>query len=313
MKLNKPKYWDNKYSLLAIFLVPFTLIVILFIYIKKKFIKKIGFNIPIICFGNIYIGGTGKTPASIYIAKELLKLGKNPAILRKFYHGHDDEYNLIKKEFQSLIINKNRVEGLLEAERKKFDLVILDDGFQDYKIRKNLNIICFNQNQLIGNGFVLPSGPLRERLNSLKDAEIILINGKKNTNFENKIFSINKNLKVFYSIYKPINIDKFKNKNLLAIAGIGNPNNFFDLLTENGLNIKKKLIYPDHYIFSSTEIENIINEADKNNFQIIMTEKDYYKIKNFKNDKIEYLEIALEIEKKNELLKTIIKLYDQNN
>ena len=75
---------------------------------------------------------------------------------------------MIKKYFKNLILNKNRVDGINEAIKNKFEFVILDDGFQDYKIKKNLNIICFNQNQKIGNGLLIPAGPLRENLNSLK-------------------------------------------------------------------------------------------------------------------------------------------------
>ena len=75
--------------------------------------------------------------------------------------------------------------------------MILDDGLQDYRINKNLNIVCFNQNQLVGNGLILPSGPLRESLSSLKDVEVVIINGTKNKDFEDKILNINKNLKVF--------------------------------------------------------------------------------------------------------------------
>ena len=84
MKLNKPKFWDKKYSLISIFLIPITLLVILFIFFKKKFTKIIKFDVPIICIGNIYIGGTGKTPSAILIAEELSKLGRKPVILRKF-------------------------------------------------------------------------------------------------------------------------------------------------------------------------------------------------------------------------------------
>ena len=179
MKLNKPKFWNTKYSFITILLIPVTLIIILIIFLKKKFTRRIHFNIPIICVGNIYIGGTGKTPTSIYIAKELTELGKKPAILRKYYKDHRDEHNLIREKFNNLILNKNRLAGIKEAVKMNFDTVILDDGFQDYQIKTNLNILCFNQNQLIGNGLVLPAGPLREKLNSLKDADVILINGKK--------------------------------------------------------------------------------------------------------------------------------------
>ena len=90
-----------------------------------------------------------------------------------------DEYNLIKNYFNNLITNRNRSTAIEEAIKEDFDFIILDDGFQDYKIKKDLNILCFNQNQKFGNGFVLPSGPLRESLSSIKNSQIVLINGKK--------------------------------------------------------------------------------------------------------------------------------------
>ena len=235
MILNKPKYWDKKIGIISILLFPITIIVLITNFLKKKLTIAKKFNIPIICIGNIYVGGTGKTPTSIFLGNELKKLGRNPAILRKFYDAHADEYNLIKKYFNNLILNKSRLEGI-KSEMHNFDSIILDDGFQDYTIKKNLNIICFNQNQMIGNGMVLPSGPLRESIYSLKRANIILINGERNIKFEDKIFKINKNLEFFYSTYKPINLGEFKNKKLLAIAGIGNPENFFNLI-ENKIDI----------------------------------------------------------------------------
>ena len=310
MKLNKPKFWDKKNSILSILLFPASLIVLLYIFLKKKITKTIKFNIPIICVGNIYIGGTGKTPSAIYLAKELFELGKKPAILRKYYKSHDDEHRLIKNKFKSLILCQDRSDGIKEAEKSLFDMVILDDGLQDYKIKKDLSIVCFNQNQLIGNGLVIPSGPLRENLNALKDANIILINGNKDIDFEKKILNVNKNLEFFYSYFKPTNIERFKNKRLLALAGIGNPENFFKLLQENDLNIEKKLIFPDHYEFTKTEIKNIVENAKNKNLQIIMTEKDYFKIKDFNIPEIQYLEVSLEIKQKNKLTQIISKLYD---
>ena len=310
MKLNKPKFWNSKYSFITILLIPFTLMVLLTIFIKKKFTTRIQFNIPIICVGNIYIGGTGKTPTSIYIAKELSALGKKPVILRKFYKDHVDEHNLIKEKFNNLILNENRVAGIKEAEKMNYDSVVLDDGFQDYRIKTSLNILCFNQNQLIGNGFVLPAGPLREKLSSLKEADIILINGKKNIEFEKKILKINNNLKIFYSSYKPVDIYQFKDQKLLVITGIGNPENFLELLLDNGLDVQKKLIFPDHYVFTKTEIINIIDEAKKKNLQVLITEKDYYKIKHFKQDRVKYLKVSLTINNREEFLKTISKIYD---
>jgi len=307
--MNKPKFWD-KINFITILLLPFSLIVSFLVYLRRKFTKSLKFNLPIICVGNIYVGGTGKTPISIFFAKEFSKLGKNPSIIRKYYKNHIDEYELIKNEFKNLIINKSRKIALQQAEKANYDLAILDDGLQDYEIKKNLNIVCFNSEQLVGNGFVFPSGPLRENLSVLKNSDIIIINGIKNIQFEKKILKINKNLEIFYSYYKPLNINDFENKKLLALAGIGNPENFFKLIEQNNLKIEKKLIFPDHYIFSEAEAQNIVREAKENKYQIIMTEKDYFKLKNYKLENTNYLKVSLEIENKEKLLKRIYKIYD---
>ena len=299
MKIKKPKFWDyKKISFKSILLLPISIIYQLLFWFKKVISFDRSNNklaIPIICVGNIYIGGTGKTPTSILIANELSNLGKNPVIVRKYYKNHKDEHELILSNFSSLILNDNRIKGIEEAIKKRYDTIILDDGFQEYKIKKKLNIVCFNKNQLIGNGLVIPSGPLRENLKSLVKADIVLVNGGKDENFEKKILKINKNLKIFYSFYKPLNIDEFKNKDLTAIASIGNPDNFFNLLSKHNLNIKKKLIYPDHYKFTEEQIKNIIFEAEKSNNHIIMTEKDFTKFKYHKTSRLNYLKVILKI------------------
>lgn len=312
IKIKKPKFWDEKeISLFSRLLFPLSLIVSIFVFLKKNFLKKNKFKIPIICVGNIYIGGTGKTPASIFIANLLSDYGIKSAILRKYYPDHIDEFKLIKKKFTNLIINKKRQAGIYEAIKQGYETIILDDGLQEYKIKKDLKIVCFNENQLIGNGLIIPSGPLRESLSSLKDVDLVLINGKRNSNFENKILKINNKLKIYYSSYKPLNIHLFKNYKLLALAGIANPENFFALLKKNNLNVVEKLIFPDHYRFTKNEIQIIIDRAKKNMLKIIMTEKDYYKISDLKInlDEVNFLKISLEIPEREKLMNDIKKIY----
>ena len=310
MKLFKPKFWKSNKNFFTVLLIPLSLITWIYIILKKTFIQKVKFNIPVICVGNIFIGGTGKTPLSIHIARKLSENGKNPAIVRKYYKSHKDEHKMIISYYNKLILNLNRSKGIYEAIEKGYDAVILDDGFQDYKIKKNLSIICFNSNQLIGNGYLFPSGPLRESLGSLRNADILIINGDRSLNFEQKILKIQKDLKIYYSNYKPLNIQEFKNKKLLVISGIGNPENFFKILKDNQMNIQKKMVYPDHYEFTKNEMLKIIEYAKKNDFQIVMTEKDYYKIKDFSLENIKYLKVKLEIEKEEEFIKNVMKAYD---
>ena len=311
MKINKPKFWDQKkISLISIFLFPLSLVTLLVVFFKKKFLFIKYFRTPIVCVGNIYIGGTGKTPTSILLGKELLNQGLKSVIIRKYYKNHQDEYNQIRSSFKNLIINKNRYDGIKEAEKNDYDIVILDDGLQDYRIKKNLEIVCFNENQLIGNGLVIPAGPLRENLNALKNVDIVLINGNKNPHFEEKLLKINKKLEIYYSYYKPENLEIFKNQNLLVLAGIANPENFFQLLEKYNLKVKEKLVFPDHYRFSESEIQKIVQEADRKKLKIIMTEKDFFKINNFKIRKIDYLRVSLQIYDKEKLINKIKKLYD---
>ena len=310
MKLFKPKFWKSNKNFFTVLLIPLSLITWIYIIFKKTFIQKVKFNIPVICVGNIFIGGTGKTPLSIHIARKLSENGKNPAIVRKYYKSHKDEHKMIISYYNKLILNLNRSKGIYEALEKGYDAVILDDGFQDYKIKKNLSIICFNSNQLIGNGYLFPSGPLRESLGSLRNANILIINGDRSLDFEQKILKIQKDLKIYYSNYKPLNIQEFKNKKLLVISGIGNPENFFKILKDNQMNIQKKMVYPDHYEFTKNEMLKIIEHAKKNDFQIVMTEKDYYKIKDFSLENIKYLKVKLEIEKEEEFIKNVMKAYD---
>ena len=171
MMLLKPKFWDyNKVSLFAILLFPIT------VYLKKILTKKNEFSLPVICIGNIYLGGTGKTPLSIELFSILKTLKKKPAFIRKKYSSFQDEINLLKK-IGPVYENKKRSKAINEAIKNNFNVVILDDGFQDFSVKKNLSIVCFNEKQWIGNGLTIPSGPLRENMQSLNRANYVFING----------------------------------------------------------------------------------------------------------------------------------------
>ena len=304
MMLKKPKFWDyKKISIISILLLPFSGIYI-FLFWTFKFYKSFKTrrkaNIPIICVGNIYLGGTGKTPLVREIFHIIKSFGKNPAFIKKYYTYLSDEIKML--ENSGSVFSSNKRSGSISlAEANNYDVALVDDGFQDF------SILCFNSKQMIGNGLIIPAGPLRENLRAIKRANCIIINGNKNLEFENKIFEItkNKNYNLFYSKYKIKNIDKFRNKKITAFAGIGNPLNFFELLKENKLNIIKTFVFADHHNYSKKDFE-IINKEKTNT--LVTTEKDFYRMNDEQKKNCDYVEVELEIENIEEF-KRLIKNY----
>ena len=308
MNFFKPDFWDkNQISFFSILLFPITLLVKLLSFFKRFLTKTHHFSIPIICVGNIYLGGTGKTPLCIEIFSILKNLNMNPAFIRKKYDSFQDEVSL-QKQVGPIYQSKKRIDALKNAIQNKANVAILDDGFQDFSINKNLSIICFNERQWIGNGFVIPSGPLREQLSAIKRASCVVLNGEKNIDIEKIILNISTTVKIFYTKYKIQNIDEFKNKKVTAFAGIGNPENFFTLLKDNNINVVKEIKFPDHYNYTKNELENIITETKKNSEILVTTEKDYMRIdENYKKD-INYLKITVDIKNRNQLIEEIEKI-----
>ena len=308
MKINKPKFWDEKsLTFFSILLLPFSYLYSLFVTINKLFKKEESFSIPVICVGNIYIGGTGKTPISIKL-KNLLDDNRKTIIIKKNYKDQKDEIELLKK-YSKLIVCEKRNIGITSAIEKKFDTVILDDGFQDTSIKKDLSILCFNSNQQIGNGQVLPAGPLRETLSSLRSANIIMINGEKNIEFELKLKKYNSNLKFFYFNYNLKKFDEFKNRKLIAFAGIGNSINFFNTLKNNRLNLIREISFPDHYDFTDKDLERLSIMEDQNKAKLITTEKDYLRINPIKRRRFGFVSINVDIKNENDLIAEVNKIF----
>ncbi len=310
MMLKKPKFWDYKnISIFSILLLPFS-VTYMFLFWTFKFYKSFKkhrkANIPIICVGNIYLGGTGKTPLVKEIFYIIRSFGKNPAFIKKYYKYLSDEIKMLEN-LGTVFSSNIRSQSIFLAEANNHDVALVDDGFQDFSIKPNFSILCFNSKQMIGNGLIIPAGPLRESLRAIKRADCIIINGNKNLEFENKIFEItkNSNFNLFYSKYKIKNIDKFKNKKITAFAGIGNPSNFFELLKENKLDIIKTFAFPDHHNYSKKDFE-IIKQEKINT--LLTTEKDFYRMTDEQKKNCDYVEIELEIENKEEF-ERLIKNY----
>ena len=161
MKFKKPKFWDyEEPNIIAYLLLPFSyLINFINFFLKKKKIKTE--KIKTICVGNIYLGGTGKTPLVREIFNITKSLGKNPAFIKKYHPYLSDEIKMLKNKGETFTDHK-RQKSILLSISNNHDVAILDDGFQDFSVRPDFSILCFNSKQMIGNGLLIPSGPLRE-------------------------------------------------------------------------------------------------------------------------------------------------------
>ena len=315
MKFYKPKFWDyKKPNLFAYLLLPLTFPVLINNLLRNIIKPKKISNVTKICIGNIYIGGTGKTPLAIRLNNLLNYENMKSVIVKKFYKNQIDEQRLIEK-YSNIILNKNRLNALQEAEENKFNFAIFDDGLQDKSINYDLKIVCFNNLQWIGNGFLIPAGPLREKVNSVKKYDAVVLNGDPSLNkfIIEKLKEINKNLKIFEISYTISNLEKFnKNFNYVIFSGIANSGNFLKILKQNNFKINKEFVYPDHHTYSNNELEKIISYAKENNAKIITTEKDYYKLDQKYLNEIMFLKLDLKIYDQNNFLK-FIKSKNENN
>ena len=239
MKLKKPKFWDyKKPSFLSYLLLPFSIILGLIAKIKSK-PKFANLKIKTICVGNIYIGGTGKTSLAIKIKEILDKNNIRACFIKKFYPNQTDEQKLLSKN-GVLFSNLKRITALNEAIAEGFEVAIFDDGLQDSSIKYDLEIVCFNNLNWIGNGLTLPSGPLRENINNLKSYENVFLNGNEESliAIKEQIKRINPNININSGKYTPLNIGEFdKNQNYLVFSGIGNHKTFVEMLKNNKLKI----------------------------------------------------------------------------
>lgn len=310
MKLIKPRFW-GKNSVLSILLLPLTIFTY-FINLLQKIYPKKKFNIKTICIGNIFIGGTGKTSLTIQLSK-LIKKKVKFVFIKKDYYNQKDELDLLKKN-GSVISCKNRIHSLNFAEEKKFQLALLDDGLQQKNIFYDLKIVCFNSDEGYGNGYLLPAGPLRERLKELKNYDLaFLIGEKKNIKLYNKIKSINKKIQIFEAKYHAIGLKKInRKKKFLMFCGIGNPHEFKKTLLKNNFKIKKEIIYPDHYKVPSHQILNIKKTAKENKLNIITTEKDYSRLDKKQKKGIKFLKIKLKINNTDKLKKILFNINEKN-
>ena len=308
MNLKKPKFWDKQEpNFFSYILIPITIFFKIIVSLKPKSKIKIK-DIKTICVGNIYLGGTGKTSLAIKIKEILTKKNIKTCFVKKFYTNQFDEQNLLKNYGRLFVANK-RIDALNQAVKENYAVAILDDGLQDYSINYDMSLVCFNTINWIGNGMTIPSGPLRESLNVLKNYNNIFLNGvnEDTLEIEKKALKINPNINIHKSKYIPKNLNEFNiNNNYLVFSGIGNHKTFISMLKEHRFKIIKDLEFSDHYNFTDRDLDKIINLAETLNCKLVTTEKDYYRLDEKYHENIKFIKSELKLDDEEKLVKILL-------
>ena len=306
MKFKKPEFWDKRgyISFFSILLLPLSLIAIIKSYYENEKVKKNFYDLKTICVGNVYIGGTGKTPLVMNLSTHFKKKFKT-FIIKKNYTSHLDEKKLLESKHK-IIFEKSRESSISKAVSEKAEMLIFDDGLQEKRINYDLKIVCFNSLKLDGNGLIIPAGPLRERLSSIKNYDVALINGnlnKESKNFINKIKKINPKIKIFTGKYVPKNYSKLKGKKFIIFSGIGNPHTFSDTLKSLKIKFSEYEIFPDHYDYKESDLQKLKNLAKIKNCELLTTEKDYFRIRKSFRKNINFLRVELSVDQQKKFYK----------
>ncbi|MDD2365349.1 MAG: tetraacyldisaccharide 4'-kinase [Desulfuromonadaceae bacterium] len=299
---------------------------------------------PVVSIGNITVGGTGKTPVTAYIARELIKRGYRPAVLSRGYGGSlegeclvvsdgntvmlspeecGDEPYLLASTVKGLmlVIGSDRyAAGCLAMKQLSPDIFLLDDGFQHLKLFRDINILLLDHSRPLGNGWTLPAGSLREPAKAAERADAILFTrcpegtAVSPSTSEKPIFAASHRIIDATPLKggEPVAIDSLKELKLMAFAGIANPQHFFSSLIDKGLNLVATVSLPDHVRYARENIEELNTVLRKSGADYaITTEKDGVKLRKSENEISEVTYMArldVEIKKSSDLMKLVFNL-----
>ena len=314
-----PKFWHKKNSLRSTLLLPLSWLyggaTMLRLYLGSH--KKI--DVPVICVGNINMGGTGKTPVVIDLVSRLLEMGKKPIVVSRGYGGSYQGPIMVSSEhtaddvgdepilltgFSEVCVSRNRIEGANMALSQGADVIILDDGLQNPDLSYDLTITVIDQKVGFGNSRVFPAGPLREPVASgLSRTDLIVSIGDKALTFINNVPCINGYLKPLETGMDWNGLRSF------AFAGIGRPEKFFSTLKTLGAEIVATREFGDHQKIPTSMLKRLEAEALANNAQLVTTEKDAARLPKEWQQKVLTLPVRLELNDNKKLTGFLNKLF----
>jgi tetraacyldisaccharide 4'-kinase len=316
--IKTPEFWHSK-NIISGLLVPLSVIYFLTKRILYLFHKKgeVSFNIKTICVGNIIAGGSGKTPTTLKLYSILKNAypEKKLCILSKGYKGIlkgpiqvkadknnafevGDEPYMMAEKGNNVVISSDRVKGIKFCEELGYDIVIIDDGLHDHRVNYDIALIIVDGKYGNGNGLIIPSGPLRDRIDyAAEKADAILVIGEDEKNICDKINKkLGKKLPVFDCFINPLKLPA-KEDLFVAFAALGRPQKFFDYLKDDlKLSIVRQVSFADHFGYAKQDEEELLEIAKQEKAKLITTEKDYVKLSSEMQNKVETLNIEINFE-----------------
>jgi tetraacyldisaccharide 4'-kinase len=295
--MREPAFWHRPSSWKSHLLRPLGA---LYGAIAARRLQRKGFDagIPVLCVGNYHLGGAGKTPAVLALAKLLRGLGESPVVLSRGYggrlrgpvmvdparHGAADvgDEPLMMASHLPVAVARDRVDGIALARSQRASVIVMDDGFQNPAIAKDASLIVIDSERGVGNGEVFPAGPLRAPLPpqiARTDALIVVGEGTAGKAIAAEIGA--RGGLVLTAQLKPEAeaIARLAGKRVMAFAGIGDPARFFRTLRGSGIEVTKERAFADHHPFSPNEIEALIADARREGLTLVTTEKDLARLR----------------------------------
>ena len=307
--MRAPKFWDrrDRWSRLAVAaLAPVGWIYSANVAWKARSATPYRSDVPVVCVGNLTVGGTGKTPIAIAIAQALSARGRRPFFLSRGYGGKLHGPILVGPEHSAadvgdeplllaaaapVVVSRNRGEGARLAMEHGADVVVMDDGHQNFTLAKDLSLVVVDAEQQFGNGSILPAGPLREFVDQgLARADAVVIVGDEGPALAGYSGPI------LRAHLTHVDAPELAGRRVVGFAGIGRPEKFFRSLRTFGADIVATKRFADHHIYTSSEIARLKAKARAANALLVTTEKDYVRMTEIEREGIATLPVRAAVD-----------------
>ena len=295
--MREPDFWHRQTSWIASLLSP---LAELYGAVAARRMRRPGADagIPVICVGNYHVGGAGKTPTVLALAKLLRELDERPVVLSRGYGGRLEGPVKVDRDRHSaadvgdeplmmaaslpVVVSRDRAAGLALARAQDASVILMDDGFQNPSVAKNVSLIVIDAMRGVGNGRVIPAGPLRAPLSpqlARTDALVVVGEGSAAAKIAADLASRGK--PVLSARLKPdqASLAALGGERVLAFAGIGDPARFFNTLRSSGVDVVRSRAFADHHAFTADEIEQLTAGAKADALTLVTTEKDLARLR----------------------------------